>query len=154
MEKALQVLLVVILSGTKFLTAPITALNIGFNFLQTLIITTIGGILGVLFFFYLSEGILYVVERIKSLLRGGRPAPPKKVFSRKSRLIVHVIREYGLMGLAVVTPTILSIPVGTFLATRYFHHDRKRIFKYLFASVVFWSVVISSGVLVTSVMID
>lgn len=146
--------MVVILSGTKFLTAPITALNMGFNFLQTLIITIIGGILGVLFFFYLSEGILFAIEKIKSALRGGRPASKKRIFSRKNRLIVHIIREYGLMGLAVVTPTILSIPVGTFLATRYFHHDKKRIFKYLFSSVVFWSVVISSGVLVTSVMID
>lgn len=152
MEKALQLILVLILSGTKFLTAPVTSLNLGFSFLQTLLITTVGGVLGVAFFVFLSEGLIKLTERVKAAIRGDKPAPKKKFFSRKNRLIVHLVREYGLLGLAVVTPTILSIPVGTFLATRYFHHDRKRIFKYLFASVVFWSVVISSGVLVASVM--
>lgn len=145
-------ILVLILSGTKFLTAPVTALNIGFSFLQTLLITTVGGMLGVAFFVFLSEGLIKLTERVKAKLRGNKPAPKAKVFSRKNRLIVRIVREYGLLGLAVVTPTILSIPVGTFLATRYFHHDRRRIFKYLFASVIFWSVVISSGVLVASVM--
>jgi ABC-type antimicrobial peptide transport system permease subunit len=148
LEKVLQILLVVILSGTKFLTAPITSLNIGFGYLETLLITTIGGVIGVVFFYYLSAGIAYLFGRIASIFikKGSKPKPKKK-FTWKNKLIVKVKRDYGLIGLAAITPTLLSIPVGTFLASRYFH-DQKKVITYLSASVVVWSVIVSSVVII------
>ncbi len=146
MEKILQVILVLILSSTKFLTAPITALNIGFGYVQTLVITSIGGIIGVFFFYFLSNGIMLLMATVGRKLRGGKNRKAKRSFTWKNRLIVRVKRDYGLMGLAAITPTMLSIPVGTFLAARFFE-DRRKVLTYLIASVLVWSVLISSVVI-------
>ena len=148
MEKILQILLVVILSATKFLTAPITSLNIGFGYLETLLITTIGGIIGVIFFYYLSTAIVFLFSKIIGLFVKQKAQPKvKKKFTWRNKFIVRVKRDYGLIGLAAITPTFLSIPVGTFLASRYFH-DQKKVLVYLSASVVVWSVIVSSVVII------
>lgn len=148
-EKILQILLIVILSATKFLTAPITSLNIGFGYLETLLITTTGGIFGVIAFYYLSAGIVFLFEKLWQKFGPKPKGKPKKrkVFTMKNKLIVRVKREYGLIGLAAVTPIFLSIPLGTFLAARYFH-DPKKVISYLSASVLVWSIIVSSVVII------
>jgi hypothetical protein len=146
-EKILQILLIVILSATKFLTAPITSLNIGFGYLETLLITTLGGLFGVLFFYYVSAAIMLLLSKISDRFSSGKPKKKKKSFTWKNKMIVRVKRDYGLIGLAALTPTILSIPVGTFLAARYFT-DRRKVLTYLCASVVVWSVIVSSVVII------
>lgn len=146
MEKFLQIVLVLILSSTKFLTAPITALNIGFGYLQTLGLTMFGGIFGVVFFYFLSSGIMMLMAKLSSLFSADRTPPKKRMFTWKNRMIVKVKRDYGLIGLAAITPTMLSIPVGTFLAARFFS-DRRKVITYLIASVMVWSVLISSVVI-------
>lgn len=147
MEKILQILLVGILSATKFLTAPITSLNIGFGYVETLIITTIGGLVGVFFFFYLSSGIMLVASKISTKFTGNSTPKKKRIFTWKNKIIVKIKRDYGLIGLAAITPVFLSIPLGTFLAARFFH-DQKKILTYLAASVVVWSVIVSSVVII------
>ncbi len=147
MEKLLQILLIVILSATKFLTAPITSLNIGFGYLETLIITTLGGLVGVFFFFYLSSAIMLLIAKLASQFSKGKKPKKKKSFTWKNKMIVRIKRDYGLIGLAAITPTFLSIPVGTFLAARYFD-DQKKVLTYLSASVIVWSVIVSSVVII------
>lgn len=147
MEKILQILLVVILSATKFLTAPITSLNIGFGYIETLVITTCGGLLGVFFFYYLSAIIMAFIGKFTSKFQRNSKPQKKRVFTWKNKFIVKIKREYGLIGLAAITPTFLSIPVGTFLAARYFS-DQKKVLTYLAASVVVWSVIVSSVVII------
>jgi uncharacterized membrane protein len=146
-EKILQILFVLILSATKFLTAPITSLNIGFGYLETLTITTLGGLVGVFFFYYLSSVIMLLIAKITGRLSNGKTPKKKRSFTWKNKLIVKIKREYGLIGLAAVTPIFLSIPLGTFLAARFFH-DQKKVLTYLAASVVVWSVIVSSVVII------
>jgi ABC-type antimicrobial peptide transport system permease subunit len=147
LEKVLQILLVVILSATKFLSAPITSLNIGFGYLETLLITTIGGLIGVVFFFYLSSAIMLLMSKLSASSNKKKPKKPKKKFTWKNKMIIHIKREYGLVGLAAITPILLSIPLGTFLAARFFS-DRKKVIGYLSASVIVWSVIVSSVVII------
>ncbi|MBI1289007.1 MAG: hypothetical protein GC178_15675 [Flavobacteriales bacterium] len=137
----------VILSATKFLTAPITSLNIGFGYLETLLITSFGGLIGVVFFFYLSSGIMALIAKMSSTKAKKPTTKVKRKFTWKNKLIVHVKREYGLIGLAAVTPIFLSIPLGTFLAARYFR-NAKQVIIYLSASVIVWSVIVSSVVII------
>ncbi|MBL4585586.1 MAG: hypothetical protein JKX84_00805 [Flavobacteriales bacterium] len=86
MEKILQVILIIILSGTKFPTAPITSLNIGFGYLETLLITTIGGLLGVFFFYYLSAAIVFFFERINKKFGRKKTASKPRKFTWKTNL--------------------------------------------------------------------
>jgi hypothetical protein len=152
--KLVQVLFI---SGIKFIFAPPYSFEMGFNYLQTLMTTTAGGLLGVLFFFYLSEGVLILWHKIfpaiKSIFikKGNVSVVPvklknrknKPIFTWKNRFIVNLKCKWGLIGIASLTPVLLSIPLGTFLANRYYK-DKRSILIYLSISVVCWSVVVSS----------
>jgi hypothetical protein len=149
---------VLILSGVKFLLAPPLSFKLGFSFFQTVAVTTIGGILGVIFFFYLSEILIKLFKRIwpqfKAFFNKNKVKPQpirirqtrektKKNFSRKNKFIVNTRRKYGLWGIAVLTPILLSIPLGTFLANKYYSNKRSVLLS-LTLSVVCWSLIMSS----------
>ena len=148
---------VLILSGVKFLIAPTLSFKLGFDFSETVVVTTIGGILGVIFFFFLSEIILRFFKRawpkIKQSfsMQKSEPLPvpvikkntsSKKNFSRKNKFIVLTRRKYGLWGIAFLTPILLSIPLGTFLASKYYK-NKKSVLLSLTLSVIGWSIVMS-----------
>lgn len=148
-----------VLSGIKFLFAPFLSFQLGYNFLQTIIVTTIGGLAGVLFFYYISEILIAFFKKIWPGIKGFlvkqkiQPAhlvpeknnikKSKKSFSKKNKFIVMTRRKYGLWGIAVLTPILLSIPLGTFLANKYYRNKKNVLFS-LCISVVCWSIVMSS----------
>lgn len=127
-----------IFSGVKFFLAPSTAIISGYSYTETILITTIGGIGGVITFYYFGEFLQYVFSRKK------KKKKEKKVFTRMNRTIVRVKSTYGLLGLAVLTPCLFSIPLGALLAARYFDKD-KRTLPFLLASVIVWSFILTSA---------
>ena len=150
MEEILQIIFVAIISSVKFVTAAPVALAYGLNYIQTLGITAVGGIVGVFFFFYLSQWLIAKISAYKNklyFLFGVNAGEPKKrkVFNWRNRMIVKVVRNFGLIGIAAITPALLSIPLGTFIAARYFRNHRK-VVAYLCVSVIFWAFVFSSVV--------
>ena len=62
----------------------------------------------------------------------------KKVFTKRNRLLIRVKSSWGLIGLALISPSVISIPLGSLLAARYFRND-PRTLPVFFAAVVFWS---------------
>ena len=145
MESWLEIITVFLLGTVKFVFGAVPlALSFGFSFFEAVVVTTLGGFTGVLAFVALSDIILRKLkERRLKKKHDQDPTPKKKMFSKKNRLIVHVKHRFGLLGIAVLTPLLFSIPVGCFLAIRYFK-DKQRIIIYMFASILFWSVSISS----------
>jgi len=156
--KLIQIL---VLSSVKFFLGAPYSFILGLSYFETFILTTLGGILGTLFFFYLSNKFLRIVflnrDRIVLYLhnircclllsnffyaRNTRPGKQKKVFTFKNRMLVRIKRQYGLPALVILTPVVLSIPLGTFLVNRYYSGSRMAII-YLSVSVVAWSAVLS-----------
>jgi uncharacterized membrane protein len=120
-HKGLKLLTVSLFSAIKFFLALPYSFAIGLSFWESLISTCVGGLLGFFFFYYLS-GIV-----INFLVRKGiwRKSPKKirkvkKVFSKKNRFIVKTRLTYGLIGIVILTPIILSLPVGAFLLRKYY----------------------------------
>ena len=151
-------MIVFAVSTIKFLVAPALSFGMGLNFIQTWLSTTAGGIVGVLVFFFLSRWLILLYSRffvyyfhrskvkIYSILDLKLPKfIPPKIFTRRNRLIVKAVRKYGLAGIVICTPVLLSIPLGTFLATRYYTSNRYLVY-YLMGSVVFWSLFMSSAI--------
>jgi len=140
----LNVLITILLSSVKFaMTFPLAILQFNFSFPETLLWTNVGGILGIYFFAYLSERLITWWNR--TFKKSADPAIPngseeKKIFTRRNRRIVRIKQQYGLLGIAVSTPFLLSIPVGTFLVVRYYRHTRTR-FLFLILSNAVWSVI-------------
>ncbi|MCX7606958.1 MAG: hypothetical protein N2170_06825 [Bacteroidia bacterium] len=102
----LQYLSVALLSGVKFMVGVAMSLALGLNFWEQFLSTTIGGIAGVSFFTYLGDTLRSWIARKRN-----RPLSPLPS-AKWSRLW----EKYGLWGVALLTPPILSPPIGTAIA--------------------------------------
>ncbi|MCB0431062.1 MAG: hypothetical protein H6585_10805 [Flavobacteriales bacterium] len=141
MDEWLKILPIVLLSTVKFAVAFPVAYGAGLSPWAMWASTVTGGGAGVLCFGLMSERISeWWIRRMHKR----HEKHPKRIFTRRNRNIVHVLRHYGLPGIALLTPVLFSIPLGTFLAFRYFHHQPAKVFLYLLASVVLWSSVLSN----------
>ncbi|MES2558454.1 MAG: hypothetical protein V4590_01850 [Bacteroidota bacterium] len=127
---------VVLTSSVKYIFGVITALSTGLNFLETLICTVGGGMLGVIVYLYLWELILKIYRRF---------FPKKKTegirINKTKRWIVKVIVKYELYGIAFLTPLLLSVPVGVMLAAA-LEESKWRIKRYMFFSFLGWTLLI------------
>lgn len=153
MEFILKVLFIGLMSAVKFITAAPLASAYGFEYWETLLITSTGGLAGVTFFFQLSKWTLRAFKKTRENIQKVSSNPiestknnttvKKKIFTWKNKFIVKTVRRFGLAGIAFITPVVLSIPLGTFIAFRYFNNKNK-VYTYLSLAVFFWSVLLSS----------
>jgi hypothetical protein len=129
----LKIVTVVVWSAVKYIFGFITALGLGFNFLEVLIANVGGGMIGVIVYLYLWELIVKIYRRF---------FPKKKTegmkINRTRRWIVKVVVKYELYGIAFLTPLLLSVPVGTLLAAA-LEPDKWRIKRYMFISFLGWT---------------
>lgn len=131
------------MSTVKFVFGAVpAALGFGFSFFEAVTVTCLGGFTGVTLFVFMSERIVAAIRsRREERLKKGEPHG--KRFTRRNKIIVKVKRRFGLIGIAFLTPLLFSIPLGCFIAVRYFKNKQK-ILVYMFLSIIFWSVSISS----------
>jgi len=156
--KLFKLLQILLLSGIKFFFAPLISVGYGYNYFQTILITSVGGIIGILFFFFFSRWLIRQynkfcplifagftgksVDQAKRILNCEAPDRKKK-FSSKSRNLIKLRRKYGYLGIIILTPILLSIPIGAFLAQKYYS-KRKSTLLYMSLSIALWSFFISS----------
>jgi hypothetical protein len=143
-----------------------------FSFFERVLYPLLGGMLGVIVFSYFTDSMYHAWLRIKKYLREiknkkGLFSEPvtdadhpihvnyqymdqktlmikrqKKIFTPHNRRIVRIWKTFGLFGIAFITP-IISIPVGTIIASR-LTHNKKKIFLYMLISITFWSLAMTS----------
>jgi len=154
----LKILIVLLVSSTKFLLAPALSFGMGLNFIQTWLSTSAGGIAGIIIFFFLSKWILQLYSRyffyyfhlLKTKIYGSLNINvpkfiPARRFTRRNRMIIKIVNKFGMAGIVIITPILLSIPLGTFIATRYYSANHF-LLVYLSASVLFWSLFMTSAI--------
>jgi len=129
-------LILIIVASTKFALTPLVSLPMQIGRLELFFTMLLGGLLGYFVFFYFSE---YLINRFEGF-RLKRRKRERRVFSKKNRMIIGIVRKRGLFLLALITPIILSIPVGAFLAARYFTNKFK-INVVMVSSILMWSVI-------------
>jgi membrane protein DedA with SNARE-associated domain len=141
-----------LLASIKFLLAPFLAEAQEIDFIPSLIVTTTGGITGIFVFVYLGNylkhiyrGIVYSIQRIfksPEQIREAKLIPAKK-FTWQNKLIIKIKRRFGLLGIATITPCIISIPLGCLVAAHFFA-DKKKVLLYNIISLIIWSVLLNS----------
>jgi hypothetical protein len=140
----LEIVLTILFSSFKFAaTFPLVIIQFEFSFLETVLWTNVGGIAGIYFFAFLSEKLINWWKTTfrrsnRSILEDEQQE--KKIFTKRNRRIVRVKQKYGLIGIAAITPFLLSIPVGVFLVVRYYRTSRTKFF-YLIAANIIWSII-------------
>ena len=139
-----QILIIILLSSFKFAaTSPLVIVQFEFSFAETILWTNVGGIAGIYFFAFLSEKMIDWWKQTfrrsnRKILEDEQQI--KKFFTRKNRRIVRIKQKYGLFGIALITPFLLSIPVGVFLVVRYYYTSKTK-FLYLIGSNLLWSII-------------
>lgn len=139
----LETIIFAIIASVKFaITVPtfILSQNPALPFWQALLFGVASGTFGVVFFMVLSKYLLQFWHWMMHVLKLNLHKKPKKVFTKKSRRLVKIKTQYGLVGIAILNPVVLSIPIGTFIAVR-FYKNKKKVFLYLFGGVVLWSLI-------------
>lgn len=153
-----KIVQVILLASVKyFLTLPY-AMIIGLDYKQAILAVLVGGIGGFLFFYYLSthvsKGMSYagpfvcklvpnfIKNRYQTFCAKRMQPVPRKKFTRKSRFIARFRTTYGFWGVIIATPFILTIPVGAFLANKYYSKRRQTV-PYMIMSIIGWAAVLS-----------
>ena len=110
-----------------------------FNFWKVISVTCAGAVAGVLVFTNLSAVLMKWWHNAK--MRYFRNHRHPKVFTKANRRIIKIKKRFGIWGIALVSPIGLSIPVGTFIAER-FYKDKKKVILVFSAAVIFWNTAI------------
>ncbi|MEM9023549.1 MAG: hypothetical protein AAGB22_07395 [Bacteroidota bacterium] len=142
LERCLELVPWALLSLLKFAVTPEIMRTAGYGYWETLFTVLIGGSLGVTLFYYSGT---VVINYIDAWWPGNRSSKnkPRKSFTRKNKFIVRIKNRFGLYGLAFLTPLLLSIPIGSVLAARFFPYGHKTTVALLVA-VVFWSFMLTT----------
>src|ERR1035437_1550633 len=140
----LKILEVALIASIKFAIAPFEAERYGFNFKEAFLITTTGGTIGIILFSLIGEVIAYGWRKI--ILFFEKPLhiqeKPKKKFTWFKKFIIRTKMRFGLLGLIITTPSIISIPIGTFVIHR-FYKKKFRNILFLAISLVCWSLILN-----------
>ena len=163
MVAVLKIIQVFLLASVKYVITFPFALLIGLNFLQTLFAVTLGGIAGFFFFYHFSGLAIKRFHHVKTFIWRHLPISIRikyrqivtwrknftgeRVFSRRNRFIVRFRSKFGLPGIVILSPVILSIPVGAFLLNKYYSkHKLAR--PYMVLSILSWTAVFVAFALV------
>lgn len=139
----------ILMAATKFLFAPAFSEYLGYNFSKSFFLTTSGGAVGILAFTYIGDWLVAGWRKSTTAVKGifvrrdpnaVIPLPPK--FTRTNRFIVRIKARFGLIGLALITPCLISIPIGTFVINR-FYRKKWKILAALFGALLFWSLLLN-----------
>ena len=136
MSSIFEIGLLLVFTAIKFLfAAGYLLFDKGFPYFQTVLILISGGTIGVFVFYYFSA---FVNRLINKLINRKNP---QKIFTRQNRNIVKIKSKYGIYGIAFLMPIFFSIPIGCFLASR-FYANKKTTIPILLLAVIFWSIVL------------
>lgn len=128
---------VFLLSAVKFGIGGVPAAVFAeYSFFKSLAVTVSGGVFGTFFFTFFSE---WINKKLATL--ASKNKKPKKKFTYMNKIIVYVKKYFGLIGISIITPLLLSIPLGVFLAMRYYK-DKQKVISYMIISIFSWAIIL------------
>ncbi len=108
----------------------------GFAWWEVCLYNTIGGFIGIVFFTYVYEGFKKLIYKLVPKLEERKKSRP--VFTKRKRRLVKFKQRFGLIGLAFISPTMISLPVGVIIANS-FVSNKPKLFLYMTISVIAWT---------------
>lgn len=117
-------------------TFPVAIYVMKMTVWETLLYTNTGGILGDIIFLSFSGFLIKTWDKYRPHFHKRK----RMIFTPANRRFIKIRKRYGLLGIVILSPFILSIPVGAFLAAKYYG-IRPRVFLWLIAGQILWSVI-------------
>jgi hypothetical protein len=134
MEEVLTILTIYFLCMFKIIFGPTMGYAAGFSPLLSVLLTVSGMMTTVFIFTFFGERLREKV--LKKYIK------PKKVFTSRNRKFVKIWRKYGELGIAFLTPILLSPPGGSIIAMA-LGGSRKKTIGYMLLWSVVWSTIIT-----------
>ncbi|HPQ08739.1 MAG TPA: hypothetical protein PK995_05890 [Bacteroidia bacterium] len=116
---------------------PSLVIYFRFDFFYSFVFSVGSGFAGSFIYTYFSY---YIIKWWKNFKQKWNKKP-QKIFTKQNRLIIKVKNKLGLFGIALLSPVLLSIPLGAFLGEKFFK-DKSKVILYLNASILFWFLVL------------
>lgn len=128
---------VIIASTIKFVGGPLSGVALGLTWFETAVCTTVGMMVSVV-------AVTYAGAALQALLQRFRSQKPKR-FTNRTRMAVRIWKRSGLIGIALLTPLILTPIGGTALAVS-FRVNRGQLLLYMLISGIFWAIIQSLAI--------
>lgn len=119
----------------KFIAGPVLGAAADYSLLEIVTVTVTGMMTSVLLVTFLGDWF-------KSHWNFKLSA---KKFSKKNRAIVKTWKKFGPIGIASITPLLLT-PIGGTIILTAFNVTKRKIFMYMLASALIWSVVMGASI--------
>lgn len=129
-ESLLKFLGIYFLSLFKFIAGPVLGSAAGYGVLGSIFITVAGMMTSVFLFTIIGS-------KFKNYLKL-RFNKKKPIFSKKNRTLVKIWKKYGEIGIAIITPLILT-PIGGTLIMVSFGAKKRHIYINMLFSSLFWA---------------
>lgn len=110
------------------------------DFVKAILAIFAGSTFSAIIFTNLSDVIIKGWDKFKDRWFS-KPKHPKKVFTSSNRRIIKIKQRFGLLGITALTPILLSIPLGAFLAER-FYKNKKKVIIYIAFFNLLWAIVL------------
>ncbi|MCC6818995.1 MAG: hypothetical protein IT245_08905 [Bacteroidia bacterium] len=132
MKEFVEIAILFLISGVKYLISVIALLKFSSRaWYWDMLIVSSGGILGCFIFTYLGAALSKYFSKFHLF----------KFSNNKLRKFIKIKNSYGLFGIAMLSPILISIPVGCIISAS-FEHDKTKIIRYQIISVLFWSILL------------
>ena len=129
-------IIIFLLSTVKYVLGVGYSIALVDNIIASFTVTILGSITGVYVFTFGGYRILTFLRHNYSL--------KKRVFTRTNRLIINFKKKGGLPLIALLTPIVLSIPIGC-IAAVIIYGNRRKVVIYMVVSVLAWSILLFGG---------
>jgi membrane protein DedA with SNARE-associated domain len=137
-EEILKAVPVFFSSMIKFIFGPVGGYAAGLHVVTTILSTTLGMMTIVILFAYFGN---WIKAKVFSRFR----RKDKPVSQKNNRRLARIWKKYGLTGVALLTPIILTPIGGTLLAVSS-GSPREKIILYMFISASVWAVVLTFSI--------
>lgn len=126
------------LAVVKFMIAPATGFGLNLSFWEVFISASLGGMFGFLVFFNAS-GYFMVRANKKKLEKSKDPNhKPARVHTKMNKTLVKIKHSrFGYWILILLTPSFISIPLGSILIAKFYRHKKGTWVRMLFAVMLF-----------------
>ncbi|RZS96006.1 hypothetical protein [Cecembia calidifontis] len=119
----------------KFIAGPVLGAAANYSLLEIIAVTVSGMMTSVLLVTFLGEWFKsHWNFRLTS-----------KRFSKKSRAIVKTWKKFGPIGIASITPLLLT-PIGGTIILTAFNVAKRKIFTYMLVSALIWSTILGASI--------
>ena len=133
MATVLKYLTIYVLSSLKFVFGPAFGIVNNLPVAAIIVCTSLGMMTTIYLFTFFGDSIRSFALRFRK---------DHRIFTKQSRRFVRLWRKFGLKGMCLLTPLVLTPPGGGLLVN-ILGSKRKLILKWMWISAISWSIIIT-----------